>query len=161
MLHRDDPHQPGAAHHPLHPLRSRRIPSMVSCALCGAPVPLGTKTLEVEFQLCCCASCIGIHPGAGQPGRPSLKQAGPGKRNVVPRWGLAVPGSTSVLRSTSCLGPGGVAIFLNRSASTPPRILIGVFLIPPVRCTGIELCGIRSQLGQRPIVPTLSSTSDK
>ena len=32
-------------------------------------------------------------------------------------------------------GPGGVAIFLNRSASTPPRIIIGVFLIPPVRCS--------------------------
>ena len=108
--------------------------SLVSCPLCGAPVPLGTNTLEVKFQLCWCASCIGIHPGAGQPGRPSLKQAGPGERNVAPGgpWQYHAVQQYSVVRSA--WGPGGVAIFLNRSAYTPLRSLIGVLLIPPVRC---------------------------
>ena len=32
-------------------------------------------------------------------------------------------------------GPGGVAIFLNRSAYTPLRSLMGVLLTTPVRCT--------------------------
>ena len=76
-----------------------------------------------------------MHPGAGQPGRPSLKQAGPGERNVVPGgpWQYRAVQQYSVVRGAWV--PGGVAIFLNRSAYTPLRILIGVFLMPPVRCT--------------------------
>ena len=56
------------------------------------------------------------------------------KRAMVPAgpWQYHAVQQYSVVRRA--WGPGGVAIFLNRSASTPPRILIGVFLIPPVRC---------------------------
>ena len=63
----------------------------------------------------------------------------PAKRTTVPTgpWQYHAVHQYSVVRRAR--GPGGVAIFLNRSASTPPRILIGVFLMPPVRCRCIAV----------------------
>ena len=96
------------------------------------PVSLGTSTLENESQVCLCSVCwAGALCGFGRKGH------GPRPRRSGPRSPLG-PGSTHAVQQHSVVhrawGPGGVAIFLNRPASTPPRILIGVFLIPPVRC---------------------------
>ena len=96
------------------------------------PVSLGTSTLENESQVCLCSVCwAGALCGFGRKGR---GPPAPAKRTAVPAgpWQHHAVHPYSVVRRA--WGPGGVAIFLNRSASTPPRILIGVFLIPPVRC---------------------------
>ena len=80
---------------------------------------------------CICVRCAGLLPCVGSGGRAMA----PAKRIAVPAgpWQHHAVHQYSVVRRAR--GPGGVAIFLNRSASTPPRILIGVFLIPPVCCT--------------------------
>ena len=93
-------------------------------------MPLGTRNLRSS------SSCVGVlswsraapQRGAGQGG---AGQA-PGKRIVGPGSTRAVQQYSVVRRAW---GPGGVAIFLNRSAYTPLRSLMGVLLTTPVRCT--------------------------
>ena len=61
---------------------------------------------------------------------------GRAKRAAVPGgpWRYRAVQQYSVVRRAR--GPGGVAIFLNRSAYTPLRSLMGVLLTTPVRCRG-------------------------
>ena len=119
-------------HHPLHPLRSRL------CRWCHVPCAVHLCLLEVEFQLCWCAPCIGMHPGAGQPGRPSLKQAGPGERNVVPGgpWQYYAVQPYSGVRRV--WGRGGVGGFLIFRGPTPPHNLTAVILPTPVHAVGVR-----------------------
>ena len=63
------------------------------------PVSLGTSTLENESQVCLCSVCwAGALCGFGRKGH------GPGEADRGPRWALAAPCSTSVLRSAPCPG---------------------------------------------------------
>ena len=88
---------------------------------------------------CVCVRCAGLVPCVGSGGR--VMATAPAKRTAVPAgpWQYHAVQQYSVVRRS--WRQGGVAIFLNRPASTPPRILIGVFLIPPVRCMMISANG--------------------
>ena len=67
----------------------------------------------------------------------------PAKRIGVPQWALSVLCSTTVLRSTSCLGASGVYKFLIFAPPTPPQDLIAGILSTHVRCTNVMEPGQR------------------
>ena len=93
-----------AAHHPLHPLCSRLIPwCHVPCAvhLCL----LAQKTLRSSSSCAGVLLASGYTQVQGSLAAPTPLEAGrPRRTKCGPWWDLAVPRSTAVLRSTSCLG---------------------------------------------------------
>ena len=110
--------------------------SPVSCLTCCQPVFLATPENEspgvVVFGVLGWCPAWGPEEGPWPPAKRIVVPGGPWQYHAVQQY--------SVVRRS--WRPGGVAIFLNRPASTPPRILIGVFLIPPVRCNILNLVNI-------------------
>ena len=81
-------------------------------------MPLGTNNLEVQFQLCWLVSWRRDAPRC-RASWPFLKEPGPGEVNRCPQWDFSVLGSTSVLRSTPCLGGEWGRRVLNIRATNP------------------------------------------
>jgi hypothetical protein len=127
---------PGAAHLPLHPLCSGRIPwCHVPCAvhLCLLAQETWRSSsrcagvlLELEYTQV--KSSLSPPPGSRQaPANRIVVPGGPYQYYAVHQY--------SVVRRV--WGPGGLPVFLNFGASRPPRNLVDVILTAPVRCSSI------------------------